>query len=257
MGALWFPEVALHVKKILVVDDDVSIHTLISAILQIIGDVQIESAFNGREALEKARAIRPDLIISDVIMPDMDGLTLCQAIRETPGLSDTAILLLTARSDTQDKYVGFLQGADDYLVKPFDPTELQFRIKALLRRAQRTGETAPPSREEPSRLSAGPLSLNLHRYLAEIEGQEIRLTASEFAILRFLIEHPDQVIAVETLLSQALDYPQRMGNPQVIHTHMKNIRSKIRSAGLDPAFLSSSRRGYMLVTAAAIAQEGS
>jgi DNA-binding response OmpR family regulator len=237
------------VKNILVVDDDVSIHTLITAIIQIIGDVRIESAFNGREALEKAQADQPDLIISDVTMPDMDGLALCHKIRENPQLADTPILLLTARADTQDKYHGFLQGADDYLVKPFDPTELQLRIKALLRRSSRAA--APEARPEVSRLSAGPLTLNLHRYLAEIDGREIKLTASEFAILRYLVEHPDQVVSVETLLSAALDYPQRMGNPQVIHTHMKNIRSKLRTAGQEPTFLSSSRRGYMLVTAAA------
>ena len=86
--------------------------------------------------------------------------------------------------------------------------------------------------------------------LANASGHEIKLTASEFAIMRHLVEHPDQVIGVETILSEALNYPPRMGNPQVIHTHIKNIRTKFRAAGVEPAFLTSSRQGYMLVTAA-------
>jgi DNA-binding response OmpR family regulator len=230
-------------KKILVVDDDTTIHQLIKAIILIIGDIEVDSCYDGREALAKALTSTPDLIISDVNMPDMDGLSLSQKIRETPAIADTPILLLTARGDTQDKYHGFLHGADDYLVKPFDATELQFRIKALLRRAARS---APPQPE--AKLAAGPLELNPHRYVALVAGQEIRLTASEFAILKYLVGHPDQVIAVETLLSEALDYPARTGNPQVIHTHVKNIRGKLREAGSEPGYLSSSRRGYMLVT---------
>ena len=232
-------------KRVLVVDDDVTIHQLISAIIQVIGGVAVESALNGREALEKARDNPPDLIISDVNMPDMDGLALTQQVRETPAIAETPILLLTARSDTQGKYQGFLQGADDYLVKPFDATELQFRIKALLRRAPRPAEGVKAA--DTGVLAAGPLGLNAHRYLALAGGQEIRLTASEFSILRYLVEHPDQVVSVETLLSRALDYPDRVGNPQVIHTHMKNIRGKLRAAGVEPEFLTSSRRGYMLV----------
>lgn len=232
-------------KKVLVVDDEVAIHQLISAIIRVIPDVEVLGAYDGREALAKALAEEPDLIISDVNMPDLDGLQLCQQVRESPSIAETPILLLTARADTQDKYHGFLQGADDYIVKPFDATELQFRIKALLRRSPRAQAAAPAP--ETKELQAGPLTLNLHRYLAMVEGEEVRLTGSEFAILRYLAEHPDQVIAVDTLLSGALDYPPRVGNPQVIHTHMKNIRSKLRSAGVEPTFLTSSRRGYMLV----------
>jgi DNA-binding response OmpR family regulator len=236
---------------VLVVDDDASLHQLITAILQIIGDVRIESAFNGREALEKARASTPDMIISDINMPDMDGLSLVQHIRETPDLQATPILLLTARGDTQDKYQGFLQGADDYIVKPFDATELQLRVKALLRRSPKAAAVPVPNgKADTGLLQAGPLTLNTHRYLATSGDQDVKLTASEFAILRYLVEHPDQVVGVETILSEALSYPPRMGNPQVIHTHIKNIRTKFRTAGVEPGFLTSSRQGYMLVTSA-------
>lgn len=234
-------------KRILVVDDDVMVHQLVTAIIQVIGDVEVIAAFNGREALEKANLAPPDLIVSDVNMPDMDGLALTGHIRQHASLSETPILLLTARSDTQDKYHGFLHGADDYLVKPFDATELQFRIKALLRRSPRQGAPAAAA-GEPAYLAAGPLKLDLRRYGGEVQGQALRLTASEFAILRHLIEHKDEVVSVEDLLTQALDYPGKVGNPQVIHTHVKNLRSKMREVGVEPDFLTSSRRGYMLVT---------
>jgi two-component system response regulator RpaA len=236
-------------RTVLVVDDDASLHQLIAAILQIVGDLRIESAYNGREALDKAKQLQPDMIISDINMPDMDGLTLVNRVRETAEIDTTPILLLTARGDTQDKYQGFLQGADDYLVKPFDATELQLRVKALLRRSPKAAATVPSAaKPDTGVLSAGPLSLNAHRYLASAEGQEVKLTASEFAIMRHLVEHPDQVIGVEGILSEALNYPPRMGNPQVIHTHIKNIRTKFRGAGVEPTFLTSSRQGYMLVT---------
>lgn len=228
-------------RKILLVDDDPVIHTLVSAIVHLIGDLELVSAFNGREALEKARAELPALIISDVAMPDMDGLTLCRSVRADAALAATPVLMLTARGETRDKYSGFSEGADDYLVKPFDATELQFRIKALLRRA-----STPPS--DAGRLGGGRLTLDTHRYSATLDGHEIRLTGSEFAILRYLVAHPGEVVSVEALLTEALDYPARLGNPQVIHTHVKNIRAKVREAGAEPTFLTSSRRGYSLAS---------
>ncbi len=235
-------------KKVLVVDDDPSIHRLVAAIIQVIGDVEVESSYDGVDALERARRDPPDLIVSDVNMPGMDGLALTKAIRDTPELGATPVLLLTARAESQDKYEGFLQGADDYLVKPFDATELQFRIKALLRRSPRAVAGQPVGVGDGT-LSAGPLTLDVRRYLARSEGQEVRLTGSELAILKHLVGHPDQIVSVEGLLTQALDYPPRLGNPQVIHTHMKNIRAKFRDLGVEPGFLNSSRQGYMLVTA--------
>jgi DNA-binding response OmpR family regulator len=232
------------VKKVLIVDDDATIHSLIAAIVQMVGDLKIEFAHNGRDAFEKARLNPPDLIISDIGMGEMDGFTLCQNVREHPAFKKTCILLLTARHETQDKYHGFLQGADDYMVKPFDAMELQLRIKALLRRS---GVDEPVGNHK---LTAGPLTLDPHRYLALMDGMEVRLTASEFAIMRLLVERPVRVLAVEVFLREALDYPPHTGNPQVIHTHMKNIRAKFRLVGLETTFLTSSRRGYLLETQA-------
>lgn len=233
-------------KKILFVDDEPMAHQLVNAVLRAMGDIQLDSAYGGAEALAKALADPPDLIISDVNMPDMDGLALTQKLRETPLLADTLILLLTARGEAQDRYEGFLQGADDYLTKPFDMLELQLRVKALLRRAGRQQAAAEGAAEAPKALAAGPLALDPDRYLAQALGAEVRVTGTEIAILRYFVAHPDKVVNAEMLLKEALDYPAGVGNPQVIHTHLKNIRGKFRQAGVELGFLTSSWQGYML-----------
>lgn len=217
-------------------------HQLVTAVVRVIGDVEVESAYGGEEALRKAEAAAPDLIISDINMPDMDGLMLTRRLREHPRLAGVPILLLTARGEAHDKYEGFLQGADDYMVKPFDVIELQLRIKALLRRAPALAATATPS----PLLQVGTLTFHPERFTIEVGEAPIRFTASEFALLRVLGEHAGQIIAVETLLRQALDYPAGVGNPQTIHSHIRNLRAKFRKAGVDPVFLTSSWQGYML-----------
>lgn len=232
-------------KRVLVVDDEESVHRSISLILQLIDGVTVEGAINGQEALDKAEAHPPDLIVSDVVMPEMDGWTLTSRLRGNPALAHVPILLLTARTEDQDKYKSFVEGADDYLAKPFDPIELQLRVKALLRRSA-AGSTRPAA----ARVKAGALTLLPQRYVAVVNDQEVKLTASELSILRHLALHPEAVVSVEELLTQALDYPPTLGNPQVVHTHMKNIRRKFREAGVDFSFLTSSRRGYMLVETA-------
>lgn len=230
--------------RILIVDDDEMTHQLVTAVVRVLGDHAIDQAMDAMEGLELARRQPPDLVISDVNMPQMDGLAFVEELRKLPELALVPILLLTARSRTEDKYEGFLRGADDYLTKPFDVMELQLRIKALLRRAAAT--QAPPAKAE-APLQAGRVAVNLRRSSLLVGDVEVRLTTSELAILRDLVEHADQRVAPEELLTRALEYPPRVGNPQTIHSHMRNIRAKLRKAGLDPGFLTSSHQGYMLV----------
>jgi DNA-binding response OmpR family regulator len=232
--------------KILLVDDDEMTHQLVTAVIRILGDLEVEQSYRAGDALALARRDPPDLIISDINMPDMDGLSLCKQLRAEPGLARVPILLLTARGETHDKYEGFLHGADDYLVKPFDVMEIQLRIKALLRRSPRAHEEA--RRGVGTAVKAGQLELDRGRLTALVDGVEVRFTATEFAILEELAGHLNQLVTAEALLTRALGYPRGVGNPQTIHSHMRNIRSKFRQAQLDPTFLTSSHQGYMLAS---------
>jgi DNA-binding response OmpR family regulator len=231
--------------RILVVDDEHTLSELITAVILAMGDMEVTVATNGREALAMAIAAPPDLIVSDVAMPDMDGLELCREVRATPSLAATPVLLLTARDRAQDKYQGFLGGADDYLLKPFDPLELQLRVKALLRRSG----TAPLTGTVVPVLSVGGVVLDANRLMVRVDDVGIPLTASEFAITRYMVEHSERIVSVEELLTKALDYPAGVGSPAVIHTHVRNLRTKIKQAGANAGFLTSSRMGYMLSAA--------
>jgi DNA-binding response OmpR family regulator len=235
-------------KRILVVDDEPMSHRLIEGVIRVMGDYQIDLALSGPEALELARTQVPDLIISDINMPDMDGLTLCKLFRDQEGLTATPVLLLTARRDQQDKYAGFLNGADDFLSKPFDIMELQLRIIALLRRggSQPTTGECGPTAANASVLCKGKISLNAATYTATVAQQDIRLTGSEMAILRCMLQHAGEVLKAELLSQDALGYPEALGNPRPIHTHMRNIRHKFQKAGVGEGWLSSSWQGYML-----------
>lgn len=231
--------------RILIVDDDEMTHQLVAAVVRILGDHVLVQALNAFQGLELARETPPDLIISDINMPELDGLAFTERIRREPTLEYVPILLLTARSRTEDKYEGFLRGADDYMVKPFDVMELQLRIKALLRRAPAVLASLPKT---DGTLAAGKVAVNVRRSSISISGQEVKLTASEFGIMRDLVEHADERVSPEDLLVRALDYPPKVGNPQTIHSHMRNLRAKLRGAGIDPGFITSSHQGYMLVS---------
>lgn len=242
--------------KVLVVDDEPLTHQLVGAILRAIDGMTISTAKTGSEGLAAAIADPPDLVISDISMPDMDGLTLTRKLRESPELAHTMIMLLTARDGAHEKYEGFLLGADDYLTKPFDVVELQLRTRALLRRAERPAapESGGRSASGHAPLVAGPLALEPQRYLARYQGQEVRLTATELAILTHFVRHPDEVTSAEVILREALNYPAGAGSPQIVHTHLRNIRLKFRQAGTELHHLTSSWQGYLFSTAEPPAQ---
>jgi DNA-binding response OmpR family regulator len=228
----------LRMSKVLIVDDEALSHKLISGVIQVLDGITIDNAYSAEEALQMALADPPDLIISDVNMPDVDGLTFCRQVRATPQLADVPFLLLTARREPEDKYDGFLQGADDFLSKPFDIMELQLRTKALLRRRVRPDEV--------DKLALGSFALDADTYTVRFEDREARLTGSELAIMRHLVEHPRQAFKAEVLLNRALNYPVNVGSPQVVHTHVRNIRTKLKAAGFPEGLLASSWQGYVL-----------
>ncbi len=215
---------------------------LIGPIISGIGDLDVETVSSGTEALGRARARQPQLIVCDAEIGDLAGGrgSLVRLVRADGVLGRVPILVVSRFDDLQHKYSAFADGADDFLARPFDPLELQFRIKALLRRGQWA--------ETPPCLELGDMRLDEGRYLVVCGDCDVALTPSEFAILRTLMGKPNQVVRVETLLTAALGYPSGTGNPQVIHTHIKNLRAKLERNPAKPERITSNRRGYQMVS---------
>jgi DNA-binding response OmpR family regulator len=202
-------------KTILVVDDEERLTSLLQAYLQQEG-YRVVTAANGRQALDAVRREPPDLIVLDVMMPEMDGIEFLRVLRTQ---HSTPVVLLTARVGDEDKIVGLELGADDYLTKPFRPRELLARVRAVLRR---TGRTGP----EPAVLHSGDLTLDRTRHEIVRDGQAIDLTPTEFEILASLMAAPGRVFTRMELLERAQGIGYE-GYERTIDAHIKNLRAKI------------------------------
>jgi len=202
-------------KTILVVDDEERLTSLLQAYLQQEG-YRVFTAANGRQALDAVRREPPDLIVLDVMMPEMDGIEFLRSLRTH---HSTPVVLLTARVGDEDKIVGLELGADDYLTKPFRPRELLARVRAVLRR---TGRTGP----EPAVLHSGDLTLDRTRHEIVRDGRAIDLTPTEFEILASLMAAPGRVFTRMELLERAQGIGYE-GYERTIDAHIKNLRAKI------------------------------
>ena len=210
--------------KILVVDDEALLVKGIRFNLQSEG-YDVITGSDGRDAVQLVRDEKPDLVILDVMMPHMDGMTACGKIRE---FSDVPIILLTAKTDDMDKLMGFDHGADDYITKPFNILELKARIRALLRRA---GNTEKKSSD--NILSAGPLSLDLDARNAYRSGQLVDLTAKEFDVIEFLMRNPNRVYSREALLDTIWAYEYR-SDIRTVDVHIRRLREKLEENPAEP-----------------------
>ena len=208
--------------KILVVDDERKIISLMRAYLEREGYRVIEAS-DGRQALETYRREKPDLIVLDLMLPEVDGLEVCRQIRRT---SEVPIIMLTARDEDADKLVGLELGADDYITKPFSPRELVARIRAVLRRVR----PLKTSFSSPARLILGDLALDEERFEATCHGHLLTLTPSEFRILAALARDPGRVLSRAQLLDMALGETYE-GYERTIDVHIKNLRRKLADAG--------------------------
>jgi len=213
--------------KILVVDDEELLVKGIRFNLQNDG-YEVISGCNGLEALELVKSEAPDLVILDVMMPEMDGLTACCAIRE---FSNVPVILLTAKTDDMDKLLGFDQGADDYITKPFNILELKARIRALLRRA---GSTAIA--ESSNVLSIGSISLDLDARNAFRNGICVELTAKEFDLIEFLMKNPNRVFSREALLDSVWTYEYR-SDIRTLDVHIRRLREKLEENPAEPQYI--------------------
>jgi len=205
-------------QRILVVDDDREIVRLTRAYLEQSG-YQVLVAYDGETALHILRREKPDLVILDLMLPDRHGYDVTRTVRGDATLAAMPIIMLTARVDDQDKIVGLELGADDYVTKPFNPAELMARIRAILRRAQ--GEPALPKM-----IRAGELVIDVDSYQVEVQNQPVRLTPTEFGLLRALAENPGHALTRLELIEEGLGYSYE-GLERTVDSHIRNLRRKL------------------------------
>ena len=212
--------------KILVVDDEDLLVKGIRFNLQNDG-YEVITGSNGLEAIESAKIDKPDVIILDVMMPEMDGLTACAKIRE---FSNVPIILLTAKTSDMDKLIGFDQGADDYLTKPFNILELKARIRALLRRS------GSQEKQDVQVLAIGPISLDLNARNAYRNGVLAELTAKEFDVIEFLMRNANRVYSREALLDTIWAYEYR-SDIRTVDVHIRRLREKLEENPAEPQYI--------------------
>ena len=204
--------------RVLIIEDSADIAELIKHYLDRAGyDAVVHGS--GRDGLVAARQSPPDLVILDVMLPGMDGMQVCQALRAEPTTSTLPILMLTARGEEADRVRGLELGADDYVTKPFSPKELVARVGALLRRADRSLKPA-------TQLQYGPISINLERHEVRVASDDVRLTAKEFLLLQYLLEHRGRVLSRDRLLTDVWGY-QYTGGTRTVDVHVRRLREKI------------------------------
>jgi len=213
--------------KILVVDDEELLVKGIRFNLQNDG-YEVTTGSNGLDAIRLVQEASPDLIVLDVMMPEMDGLAACSRIRE---FSDVPIILLTAKTDDMDKLMGFDCGADDYLTKPFNILELKARIRALLRRSQTKEKEVSETI-----LTIGTISLDLDARNAYRSGQSVDLTAKEFDVIEFLMRNPNRVYSREALLDTIWLYEYR-SDIRTVDVHIRRLREKLEDNPAEPNYI--------------------
>ena len=204
---------------ILLVDDEPYILDIISYNLKAEG-YKVKTASSGREGVEKAKKVRPDLILLDVMMPEMDGIEACEQIRKTPGLEHTIIAFLTARGEDYSQVAGFEVGADDYIAKPVKPKVLTSRLKALLRRRP----LEPATSEE--RTTLGDMVIDIERYHIEIKGKVVDLPRKEFELLGLLASKPGKVFTRDEIMDRIWGTQVIVGG-RTIDVHIRKLREKI------------------------------
>ena len=206
-------------QKILVVDDDKHIAELISLYMMKDG-YETEEVYDGREAVRMAESFQPDLILLDLMLPGLDGYQVCTEIRKN---SRVPIIMLTAKGETFDKVLGLELGADDYIVKPFDPKELVARVKAVLRRYESKTEE-----KDKNLLKFDGLEINLSNYSVAYNGKTLEFPPKEFELLSFLAQNPNRVFTREQLLDRIWGY-EYVGDTRTVDVHVKRIREKLNS----------------------------
>jgi len=221
----------------MVIEDEKEIRDLVRYNLEKAG-FRVAAAADGEQGLQQLYAARPDALVLDLMLPGMNGLEIVRELRSEPLTHDLPVLILTARSAEMDKLLGFEQGADDYLTKPFSPRELVARVKALLRRTRPTGAGRV--------LEVGPLRVDLEAHEAHCAGVRLDLTPREFDLLAFLARNPGRALSRDELLRKVWGYDY-VGETRTVDVHVRRLRAKLgENHGVIATVLGA---GYKLTTA--------
>ena len=203
---------------VLVVEDDTDISDLLVHYLQRAG-YSPRVVSSGDEALKAVKAALPDIMVLDVMLPGLDGFGVCRAMRQDPRTAVVPIIMLTARAEEADRVAGLELGADDYVTKPFSPKELVARVKAHLRRAKRETAEGPV-------LAYHSIRIDLDRHIVTDDGRELHLTAKEFLLLQYLVQHQGRVLSRDLLLTDVWGY-QYTGGTRTVDVHVRRLREKL------------------------------
>lgn len=235
--------------KILVIEDDYIVARTIERSLRS-DEFNVTLASRGDKGLSIARQSPPDLVILDIIMPDMDGYTVCEKMRADPILGDVPILFLTAKVKPQDRINGLSIGADDYLCKPFNVDELILRVQAILKRTRPQNNhpdlTNQPATVPPHCMAVGKFMLDTHTFELHTSSRGVvRLTPLQYDLLYHLMSHPGEPFSPARLLDEVWDYPAGKGSPDLVRVHIKTLRERIEDDPRSPKFICTvPGRGY-------------
>jgi DNA-binding response OmpR family regulator len=222
--------------RALIVEDDADIGQLVARYLQKAGFVTT-ALTSGRDVLAQARREPPDVILLDVMLPGLDGLELCRVLRTDTTTALVPIILLTARDGEDERIAGLETGADDYITKPFSPKEVVARVRALLRRTHRTAPVAPT-------ITYGPLTVDVERHIVRHGGADVHVTAKEFLLLQYLLEHRGRVLSRDLLLTDVWGYAYT-GGTRTVDVHIRRLREKLPV--LVDAIVTIKQFGYKLL----------
>ena len=224
-----------YVSSILVVEDDPDIAELIAHFLEKAGH-EVKRLTSGTQVMAQLRAAPVDLVILDLMLPGMDGLLVCQAMRGDSATAAIPIIMLTARGDEADRIAGLELGADDYVTKPFSPKELVARVAARLRRHAPAVTTGV--------VQYGAISIDADRHIITLDGAEVKLTAKEFLLLQYLVQHRGRVLSRDILLTDVWGY-QYTGGTRTVDVHIRRLREKLPV--LNQAIETVKQFGYKLI----------
>lgn len=239
-------------EKILVVDDEASIRRILETRLSMIG-YDVVTAADGEEAIATFNENHPDLVVLDVMMPKLDGYGVCQELRKE---SDIPIIMLTALGDVADRITGLELGADDYVVKPFSPKELEARIRSVLRRVDKEGLSGIPSSGV---IQVGSIKIDTNRRQVYKGDERIRLTGMEFSLLELMVGRSGEAFSRSEILQEVWGYtPERHVDTRVVDVHISRLRAKLEDDPSNPELILTARgTGYMFQRVTEVGEEKS